>query len=253
MASPSAPTPANGDPHRAPRGTAPTDQEIWFGENLRRLREQLGVSQSGLAREMAERGFQFHQTTISRIEAGDRPVRLAEATTLAEIVRTSVSMLIMQPVELRYSENLFRARSKLVKARMQATDAIIELWKMRAKLEEEIDFVDRSKRMSNATPQGKSALEDQLASSMAALLGETPESAVENAALQFGREHPKQGSVVANEIKGIKDLSRSHLMAMVEQLAHYAAELPSSGASSDEESDDRAESPKDVEAGDGES
>ena len=36
----------------------------------------------------------WHQTTVAKVEAGDREVKLAEAVALAEIVRTPLSTLI---------------------------------------------------------------------------------------------------------------------------------------------------------------
>jgi transcriptional regulator with XRE-family HTH domain len=47
-------------------------------------RVELGVSQTDLARRMKDQDFPFHQTTISRIEAGERPIRLDEAAGIAE-------------------------------------------------------------------------------------------------------------------------------------------------------------------------
>lgn len=57
-----------------------------FAAACREHREQLGHSQATVAREMCSRGFNFHQTTVARIEAGERPARLSEAVTLAEIL-----------------------------------------------------------------------------------------------------------------------------------------------------------------------
>lgn len=61
-----------------------------FAENVRARREELGVSQGEIARRMARRGWDgFHQTTISRIEKYERPVRLGEAQALAEVLDTT--------------------------------------------------------------------------------------------------------------------------------------------------------------------
>lgn len=78
-----------------------TDPERWFGENLRIQRETVGLSQSDLAGQMAELGFSFHQTTIRRIETGERAVRLGEAHALAQLVETSVTELSQAPIEAR--------------------------------------------------------------------------------------------------------------------------------------------------------
>ena len=48
------------------------------------------MSQDDLAREMAERGWQYYQSTVYKIEKGERKVDFWEATDLAEILKTSV-------------------------------------------------------------------------------------------------------------------------------------------------------------------
>lgn len=57
------------------------------------------MSQSELAKRMAARGFKFHQTTVARIEAGERAVRLGEAEALAKILKTYVHTLSRPPEE----------------------------------------------------------------------------------------------------------------------------------------------------------
>jgi len=49
-------------------------------------REQAGHSQSELARQMKQRGFNWHQATVNRTESGERPLRVDEALTLATII-----------------------------------------------------------------------------------------------------------------------------------------------------------------------
>lgn len=55
-------------------------------ETLIDLREERGWSQSELARRMAEAGWpKYTQMTVSRTEKGERPIRLNEAESLAEV------------------------------------------------------------------------------------------------------------------------------------------------------------------------
>lgn len=164
MPSQPAPTPANGEPHRVPRGAAPTDQEVWFGENLRRLREEREISQSGLAREMAEKGFAFHQTTISRIEAGERPVRLAEAIALASIVGTDIGSLTLPPSVATSAMSLREQRERVSEALTGAAYSLIDLWKERIELERSLDQVDRpeSDQEGAATLRKEIELTEQL-------------------------------------------------------------------------------------------
>lgn len=121
MPSPTEPTTTEDEPRRPPRVAPPTDQEVWFGQNLARLREKQGISQSGLARAMAGQGFTFHQTTISRIEAGERPVRLAEATALAELVGAGVGDLTRPPDAAEAIARVGRAMRKVTES-LQGTE-----------------------------------------------------------------------------------------------------------------------------------
>jgi transcriptional regulator with XRE-family HTH domain len=78
-----------------------TDRERWFGENLRAAREQQEMSQTALAKRMAGAGFSnFHQSTVARLEAGDRPVRLSEGLELSLILGTPLGHLTWPPVRL---------------------------------------------------------------------------------------------------------------------------------------------------------
>ena len=54
-------------------------------EAVRTLRERDGMSQAGLAAEMAKRGIPWHQQTVGRIEAGRQSLRTAELHALAGI------------------------------------------------------------------------------------------------------------------------------------------------------------------------
>lgn len=57
-----------------------------FAVNLRQAREDAGLSQEAVAQEMRERGFRFHQTTVNKIETGERKVPVGEATELAAVL-----------------------------------------------------------------------------------------------------------------------------------------------------------------------
>lgn len=59
-----------------------TEAEI--GQRVRELRESLNLSQAAFAQLVQSHGLAWRQPTVSRIEEGERPVRLAEAVILAE-------------------------------------------------------------------------------------------------------------------------------------------------------------------------
>lgn len=63
------------------------DEEI--GRTVRALREAAGMSQAQLAQYMTGAGFSFHPQTITKIEGGQRSLKLTEGLHLARIFRVS--------------------------------------------------------------------------------------------------------------------------------------------------------------------
>lgn len=83
------------------------EEEANFIAAVKRIREEQGWSQGELARRMAESGWEgFHQTTISRIEKGERPVRLGEARGLAKALGALVGQMILPPDESKTLRDL---------------------------------------------------------------------------------------------------------------------------------------------------
>lgn len=64
----------------------PTDFNRRVGANLQKLRKATGMSQDGLARELARRSLPFRQQTILKVEGGARPLKFEEAAAIAEII-----------------------------------------------------------------------------------------------------------------------------------------------------------------------
>lgn len=70
-----------------------------FRVNLRERREELGLSQTDVARRMADSGHNFRQQTVQKIESGTRPVRLDEATDLSEVLASDLTDLMRAPLD----------------------------------------------------------------------------------------------------------------------------------------------------------
>jgi transcriptional regulator with XRE-family HTH domain len=94
--------------------------ESWerrFGEVVRGWRQDRNWSQEDVAERLRHQGFDMHQTTVAKIERGARPLRVAEATALAEVFE----MPIMAVFELSLPEdpmgNLDSRRRELEDAR----------------------------------------------------------------------------------------------------------------------------------------
>lgn len=96
-----------------------SDVDRVVGSNARNIRILDGRSQDAIVRAMKRRGFHWHQTTMSRVERGLRPLSLGEAAGLSEILEQPVSALLgtgyiprlPQPIEL--VENIMRDAREL--------------------------------------------------------------------------------------------------------------------------------------------
>ncbi len=57
-----------------------------FGVHLRTLRTDMGITQRELAQRMTVRGFSWLQSTVTKTEAGERPLRLDEFVAACEVL-----------------------------------------------------------------------------------------------------------------------------------------------------------------------
>lgn len=64
------------------------------GAQVRKRREQLGLTQEQLAARMQVKGVQINQKAVSRIETGDRVVTDYELAALAQILTVSLESLL---------------------------------------------------------------------------------------------------------------------------------------------------------------
>lgn len=65
-----------------------------LGAKVRELRRERGWSQEDLARRLDAFGYQMHQTTVAKLEAGERPIRVNELAALAVILEVTAAELI---------------------------------------------------------------------------------------------------------------------------------------------------------------
>lgn len=91
-----------------------TDEQI--GKNLAVLRGEM--SQKDLADTMRKRGFKWSQATVWSVEKGERPLRLAEAEQLADLLTRSIDVLLAED-----GEALVHAFTRQVRERH---DAVLE-------------------------------------------------------------------------------------------------------------------------------
>lgn len=112
----------------APKRTNPDDVsmhpvDLAVGVNLQHIRAEKGLSQTGLA-ELAKRAglSAFHQTTIARIEAGKRPLRVSELGTLARALDVKPERLLDEP-QIVETKRLIEIKDQIDSKRAQIRDA----------------------------------------------------------------------------------------------------------------------------------
>lgn len=100
-------------------------EELRFREALGELRRERGFSQGELARHMVAAGWtDFHQTTISRLEKGTRPIRLGEARALARVLGTDVSYMITWSEATKLLNRFWTDLNETERAYAQARDQV---------------------------------------------------------------------------------------------------------------------------------
>lgn len=97
--------------------------DVMVGHRMRELREQQGLSQQGFVNQLAARGIlQWHQTTVGKVESGQRPVRVDEAMAIADTLGVLVQDLIENP----NSEAARYRKSVQLSARYWELDTILQ-------------------------------------------------------------------------------------------------------------------------------
>ncbi len=69
------------------------DLEAVVARRVRRLREEFGLTQAEFGRRLANHGPGMQQTTVARLEAGARPIRLNEVAAMAHVFDVHPSAL----------------------------------------------------------------------------------------------------------------------------------------------------------------
>lgn len=96
-------------------GRAVDDRDAKVGAAVVLLRGSL--SQQRLADRMRERGWKWSQATVWTVESGVRPLRLAEAADLAEILDSPIGDILEADLELAAAEReVEKARVALIAA-----------------------------------------------------------------------------------------------------------------------------------------
>lgn len=98
-----------------------------FGERVKAERDHRGWSQAEMAKMLSDRGIHpMHPTTVAKIEAGDRSVRINEAVGIADLFEVSLDSLLghkpgTQRDELQYLLRLLRDTARQSSQQVWAT------------------------------------------------------------------------------------------------------------------------------------
>lgn len=76
------------------------DWERRFGRRLKDLRTAKGWTQDDLAKRMTAAGHPLHQTTVAKIESGNRPTPVGEIAVLAAILDAPIAMMFSPDEEV---------------------------------------------------------------------------------------------------------------------------------------------------------
>ncbi|GAA4191930.1 hypothetical protein GCM10022219_11490 [Microbacterium oryzae] len=130
----------------APEEKSPFD--VRFGGRIRSVREERGKTQAEVVADMRRRGIEYMNTsTLSRIEAGSRPVRLEEARVLARILAVSLDGMIAEGETIALVSARHRvAREKYVALReavVNVTLAQLDIKHDVELLEDELKLMER--------------------------------------------------------------------------------------------------------------
>lgn len=99
-------------------------EDARFAKSMRSLREKLDMSQGDMTAKLRGLGLdKFHQTTVSRIEKGERPVRIGEARVIASALGSTVSAMTAPSEEATTFQRLSAEVHDFVAARRSLTRA----------------------------------------------------------------------------------------------------------------------------------
>jgi transcriptional regulator with XRE-family HTH domain len=110
-----------------PLGRIATPEEI-AGRKLNSLRTEHGWSQAEVARRMEAYGYSWHQTTVGRIESGQRPLRLNEVVHVAAMFGVNpIQFLVPNVRPERLTEDIKASEEGREEVLRQLKDAKAEL------------------------------------------------------------------------------------------------------------------------------
>ena len=120
--------------------SSPEEDDGRFAERMQQIRERLGISQGALVGRLRDNGWtKVHQTTVSRIEKGERPVRLGEARAIAAALGVPLSRLVEPDPASFVRAEITRQNAAVYNAFFELTEKAHELLRLQAQLRKALD------------------------------------------------------------------------------------------------------------------
>ena len=124
--------------------------EVYFRKRLKRERDSRGWSQSEMAKLLSDNGIPMHPTTIAKIEAGDRTVRIDEATGIADLLGLGLDGLLgRKGMEDDQSHAMSVLAEEAQKIGIEVGDMMDRLRLAYADLEAQFDFAAFDEHMAD--------------------------------------------------------------------------------------------------------
>lgn len=99
-----------------------------LAENIAAAREMSGLSRAALAERLQREGLtNWHATTVTRVETGQREVRVSELSALARVFGLSRDSLLVRPEQMQRLGRVIRAYLRTTNARAELEAAEKEL------------------------------------------------------------------------------------------------------------------------------
>jgi len=115
--------------------------DIRFGKWLKDARGAKHWSQIDMAKQLKKRGIHIYGSTVAKIEAGDRPVKLAELVAIADLFQVSVDTALCRGA--RQESDQIHALLVVADSAVKSSAAIVDVAStIRDRLAELADFTD---------------------------------------------------------------------------------------------------------------
>lgn len=108
--------------------------DVYFRKQLRQERERRSWSQAEVAKRLSDNGLQMYATTVAKIEAGERAVRIDEAAGIADLLEVPLDSLLGRQAsgpsrEIGYALRALRAKTQKTLADLTNMLEALRDWK----------------------------------------------------------------------------------------------------------------------------